>query len=95
MWYDFIMKHPVVQQAVQLGVKGRLVLPAGVRRVLRLREGDRLLLRLWDDGVIELVKAEEVVLGSKGLLQRLYPALKEKALAQELIQERRRAARQE
>ncbi|MCL6528414.1 MAG: AbrB/MazE/SpoVT family DNA-binding domain-containing protein [Thermaceae bacterium] len=49
------MKHPVVQQAVQLGVKGRLVLPAGVRRVLRLQEGDRLLLRLRDDGVIELV----------------------------------------
>ena len=79
------MKHPVVQQAVQLGVKGRLVLPAGVRRALRLR----------GDGVIELVKAEEVVLASKGLLQRLSPALKGRALAQELIQERRREALQE
>jgi AbrB family looped-hinge helix DNA binding protein len=95
MWYDFIMKHPVVQQAVQLGVKGRLVLPAGVRKALQLQEGDRLLLRLRNDGVIELAKAKEVVLGSKGLLQRLYPALKGKTLAQELIQERRREARQE
>jgi len=85
MWHDSIMKHPVVQQAVQLGVKGRLVLPAGVRRALRLR----------GDGVIELVKAEEVVLASKGLLQRLSPALKGRALAQELIQERRREALQE
>lgn len=89
------MKHPVVQQAVQLGVKGRLVLPAGVRKALQLQEGDRLLLRLRNDGVIELAKAKEVVLGSKGLLQRLYPALKGKTLAQELIQERRREARQE
>jgi len=95
MWYDSIMKHPVVQQAVQLGVKGRLVLPAGVRKALQLQEGDRLLLRLRNDGVIELAKAKEVVLGSKGLLQRLYPALKGKTLAQELIQERRREARQE
>lgn len=95
MWYDSIMKHPVVQKAVQLGVKGRLVLPAGVRKVLQLREGDRLLLQLRDDGVIELVKAEEVVRGSKGLLKRLYPALKGKTLARELIQERRREARQE
>ncbi|GEM87995.1 AbrB/MazE/SpoVT family DNA-binding domain-containing protein [Meiothermus granaticius] len=89
------MKHSVVQQAVQLGVKGRLVLPAGVRRALRLQEGDRLLLRLRDDGVIELVKAQEVVLGNKGLLQRLYPVLRGKTLAQELIQERRREAQQE
>jgi|YNPBryunderm2012_1023409.scaffolds.fasta_scaffold10001_3 AbrB family looped-hinge helix DNA binding protein len=95
MWYDSIMKHPVVQQAVQLGVKGRLVLPAGVRKALQLQEGDRLLLRLRNDGVIELAKAKEVVLGSKGLLQRLYPALKGKTLAQELIQERRREALQE
>lgn len=89
------MKHPVVQQAIQLGIKGRMVLPARVRRVLRLREGDRLLLRLRDDGVIELVKAEEVVRGSKGLLQRLYPMPKGKTLAQELIQERRKEALQE
>lgn len=80
------MKHPVVQQAVQLGVKGRLVLPAGVRKALQLQEGDRLLLRLRNDGVIELAKAKEVVLGSKGLLQRLYPALKGKTLAQEPIE---------
>jgi AbrB family looped-hinge helix DNA binding protein len=82
------MKH----QTVQLGVKGRLVLPAKLRRALRLREGDRVLLRLREDGVIELVKVEEVVMGNKGLLQRLYPDLKEKALAEELIRERRREA---
>lgn len=82
------MKH----QTVQLGVKGRLVLPAKLRRALRLREGDRVLLKLREDGVIELVKVEEVVMGNKGLLQRLYPDLKEKALAEELIRERRREA---
>jgi AbrB family looped-hinge helix DNA binding protein len=89
--YDTNVKHPVVPQAV----KGRLVLPAGVRKVLQLREGDRLLLRLRDDGVIELVKAEDIAMGSKGLLKRLYPALKGNTLARELNQERRREALQE
>lgn len=72
-----------------------MVLPAAVCKALGLQEGDRLVLRLREDGVIEFVGAREVVQGSKGLLGRLYPALKGKALAQELIQHRRSEALQE
>ncbi|WP_027881226.1 AbrB/MazE/SpoVT family DNA-binding domain-containing protein [Meiothermus rufus] len=89
------MGHISIQHTIQLGVRGRLVLPAAVRRALGLREGDRLVLRLREDGVIELVGAREVVRESKGLLGRLYPDLKGKALAQELLQDRRREALQE
>lgn len=89
------MGHISIQHSVQLGVRGRLVLPAAVRKTLGLREGDRLVIRLREDGVIELVGAREVVQGSKGLLGRLYPALKGKALAQELIEDRRKEALQE
>lgn len=95
VWYILDMGHVSIQHSVQLGVRGRLVLPASVRKALGLQEGDRLVLRLREDGVIELVGAREVVQGSKGLLGRLYPALKGKALAQELMEDRRREALQE
>lgn len=89
------MGHISIQHSVQLGVRGRLVLPAAVRKTLGLREGDRLVIRLREDGVIELVGVREVVQGSKGLLGRLYPALKGKSLAQGLIEDRRKEALQE
>ncbi len=94
-WYILDMEHVSIQRSIQLGVRGRLVLPAAFRKALGLQEGDRLVLRLREDGVIEMVGAREVVQGSKGLLGRLYPDLKGKALVEELIQDRRREALQE
>jgi AbrB family looped-hinge helix DNA binding protein len=76
---------------VQLGERGRLVLPSPVRRELGLERGDRLLLSV-EDGAVRLVSAQEVARRCHGLLADKYPG---RSLADELIVERREETRRE
>ena len=73
---------------IRLGDRGRLVLPAVVRRQLQLRAGERLLLTV-DSGSIHLVPARLQVREARGIYRHLAP---KRSLADELIAERRAEA---
>jgi AbrB family looped-hinge helix DNA binding protein len=77
---------------VELGDRGRLVLPADIRRRLGLEEGERLLLTLEGEGDLRLVSLREQVRRLRGLLKDVAPG---RDLAGELVEERREEARRE
>lgn len=78
--------------AVTLGDRGRLVLPASLRRQLSLRTGDRLIFAVEEDGSVRLITAREQARALRGLFQALAPG---RSLADELIAERREEDRRE
>jgi len=71
-----------------LGERGRLVLPALLRRRLDLHPGDRLIVTVDGDGGFRVVSAREQARRLCGLYQDLAPG---RSLADELIAERREA----
>ncbi len=77
--------------AVNIGKQGRLVIPAALRRSLDLHEGDKLIAR-EENGRLILEKREIVGQRLKSLLAHLP---KERSVVDELIAERREAAKQE
>jgi AbrB family looped-hinge helix DNA binding protein len=77
---------------VQLGERGRLVLPSAVRRRLDLHPGDRLVITVEPDGDLRMRSAREVVRRFRGSLRELTAG---RSLADELIAERRQEARRE
>jgi AbrB family looped-hinge helix DNA binding protein len=78
--------------AVTLGDRGRLVLPASLRRRLRLQTGDRLILNVEAGGGLNLVPAREQARALRGLFQDLAAG---RSLVDELIEERREEAARE
>lgn len=89
MWHTVDMSH--VRYTVQLGERGRLVLPAPLRRELGLEEGAHLVLELEGNSV-RLVSARDVVDGARGLLA---DEESERDLVDELLAERRDEAARE
>ena len=89
--YDLQMAHSTDQNprldaiSLRLGDRGRLVLPAAVRRRLQLHAGERLILVVQRTG-IRIVTARQAVHQTRGIYRRLAP---ERSLAKELIAERR------
>lgn len=75
---------------LQLGAKGRLVLPAGVRKHLNLQQGDRLMLNLETDGSMRLVSLRYQIKQLRGLLKA--PS---RNVVNEFIQKRREEAQHE
>lgn len=88
--------RPVTQQAVtytlQLGAKGRVVIPATLRKQLDLREGDYLVLKLEPDDSLRLVSLKAQVKKLRGVLKPAVPAC---SSVEKLIQIRREEARRE
>jgi len=82
----------VPRYTVQLGARGRIVLPAEVRRRFDLKEGDRLV--LVEDGprTLRLISARDLVAELRGSLQ---PWTEGRSLVDELSASRRRAASRE
>lgn len=80
------------QFALHLGARGRLVLPAPIRKRLGLKEGDRLVLTLEPDGTLRLASLREQVKKLRGLLKNLAPG---RSLVDELIRDRRAEAARE
>lgn len=80
------------QYALHLGARGRLILPAPVRKRLGLKEGDRLVLTLEPDGTLRLASLREQVRKLRGLLKDLAPG---RSLVDELIRDRRGEAARE
>lgn len=75
----------------QLGKRGRLVLPAPLRRALGLEEGDQFVLEL-EDGTVRLVPARTIAGRFQGAFRGRYGG---RSLADELLAERREEAARE
>ncbi len=90
-WYDSRMDH-TPSFSVVLGDRGRLVLPAPLRRCLDLQPGERLIVRVDPEGGFRVFSARDLARRSRGLYRDLAPG---RSLADELIAERREEARRE
>ena len=88
-WYSWHM-GTTDQFPVRLGKRGRLVLPALLRRRLGLDAGERLLLTVDGEGGFRAISAREQARQLRGLYRHLAPG---RSLADELIAERRQEAR--
>lgn len=88
LWYVLTVAHRSTEDhyPLQLGARGRIVLPAPVRRRLDLHPGDRLILTLKGPGEVLLTRAEEAARSGRGLLKA---AAGNRSLVDELIAERR------
>jgi AbrB family looped-hinge helix DNA binding protein len=82
----------IQRYAVALGERGRLVLPAQLRRRLDLHPGDRLILTVEPEGSFRVVAARAQAWRFHGLYRDLAPC---RSLAHELIAERREEAQRE
>jgi len=80
---------------VHLDQRGRLVLPSEVRRRLKLKQGDTLILAIEADGAIRLITPKEAARRSRGILRRLAPSAAGRCLSEELIRDRREEAAHE
>jgi AbrB family looped-hinge helix DNA binding protein len=80
------------QYTITLGDRGRLVLPASLRRRLSLQTGDRLILTVDPQGGFRIVSAREQARKLRGIFRDLAPG---RSLVDELIAERREEARRE
>jgi AbrB family looped-hinge helix DNA binding protein len=76
---------------VELGDRGRIVLPAQLRHRLQLNRGDQLIVT-EEDGAIILVSMRDRARRARGLLRDLAP---KRSLADDLIAERRAEAHKE
>ncbi|HEV2013286.1 MAG TPA: AbrB/MazE/SpoVT family DNA-binding domain-containing protein [Candidatus Dormibacteraeota bacterium] len=77
---------------VQLGDRGRLVLPAEIRKQLNLREGDELLVTVQPDGSLRLTSPRLAVRETRGLYRA---QARHRSLVDELIADRRAEAKRE
>jgi AbrB family looped-hinge helix DNA binding protein len=78
--------------AVTMADRGRLVLPAEVREQLKIKEGDRLTLRVGPDGTLTMQTAAVFARSLRGMFKHLAPG---RSLVDDLIAERRREAAME
>jgi AbrB family looped-hinge helix DNA binding protein len=73
-------------QSVEVGPKGRVVIPVAVRRELGIREGTELVVLVEDGSVVMLLRTEV-----KRRLRRMFAGVKT-SLSAELLADRRREA---
>jgi AbrB family looped-hinge helix DNA binding protein len=78
--------------AVDVADRGRVVLPAGLRRDLGIHTGDRFTVTVDDDGSLRLTRRIDIVKRLRGVYRQLAPG---RSLADELIAERRREAKRD
>jgi AbrB family looped-hinge helix DNA binding protein len=77
---------------ITLDRRGRITVPATLRKRLDLKPGDRLILNLDAEGGFRVVSAREVARRCRGMYRDLAPG---RSLVDELIAERREEARRE
>ena len=92
--YDLEMAHKLDRDrcTMTLGARGRLVLPADVRRRLSLDEGSRLLLVVHEDRSLTLLPFATIARNARGLFKDFAPG---RCLSEELIAGRRAEAARE
>jgi len=79
------------ENEVQIGAQGRVVIPAALRKALKLKPGDRLILHREGDRIV-LERRESI---ERRLWEMFEHIPREVSLVDELIAERREAARRE
>jgi AbrB family looped-hinge helix DNA binding protein len=84
--------HP--QHHVHLGPRGRLVLPAPVRRHLGLQDGDCLVLSI-EDHAVRLVSARHIARTTRGFLRTFLGEAARESLVEDLLRQRRAEAQQD
>lgn len=89
LWYIHVMSHKE-RFSLVLGDRGRIVLPAKVRRHLRIEQGDPLVLVVEDGGRISITSLRERARRARGLFRK---QTRGRDLAAELIEERRKEAK--
>jgi AbrB family looped-hinge helix DNA binding protein len=85
------MAENTLNNEVQIGAQGRLVIPAALRKALHLEPGDRLIARKVGDSLV-LEKREVII---KRLQDRFSHIPREVSLVDELIEDRREEADKE
>ena len=88
-------KTTPVWYPLRVGDRGRVVLPAELRERLDISENDRLLARIEEDGSLRIITTRAAWGSVQGILNRMYPHLEGRSLADELIAERRAEAARE
>jgi len=74
---------------IHLDAEGRLTLPESIRQQMGLVEGDRLVLTIAAEGVLQLVSRQQQIKKLRGILKNPEPT---KSVVDELIQERHQEA---
>jgi AbrB family looped-hinge helix DNA binding protein len=88
MWYNSVMAHKIENGrcTLTLGARGRIVLPAEVCRLLELKEGDGIILKVEKDRRLTLFSVASAVRSVRGMYKHLNAG---GSMADELIRERR------
>jgi AbrB family looped-hinge helix DNA binding protein len=86
------MKSVILDDRVTLNENGRIVIPSAMRKALKVKPGDELLLHM-EDGEVHVTTYARRIRKAQELLRRSVPA--GVSLADELIAERREAAKRE
>jgi AbrB family looped-hinge helix DNA binding protein len=63
--------EPPEQYTIRAGERGRLVLPASLRKRIGLQEGDRLVITVEVDNSLRLVSLSQQVQKAQGLFKRM------------------------
>ena len=77
------------EESISLDAEGRLTLPESVRQKLGLSAGDRLILSVSEEGVLQLVSLKHQVDSLRGILTNPNPG---QSVVDEFIQERHQSA---
>ena len=86
------MANVILDDRVKLNENGRIVIPAAMREALQVKPGDELLLHL-EDGELHVTTRMQRIRRAQELVRRYVP--EGVSLADELIAERREAAKRE
>lgn len=86
------MKDVILDDRVTVNENGRIVIPAAMRSALKVKPGDELLLH-YENGSVQITTRMWRIAEAQELVRRYIP--KGVSLADELIAERREAAKRE
>ena len=86
------MNKPLMENVTKLGKGGRIVIPAAMRKLIGVSEGDELILR-YRDGRLEVMTVRQAVQEAQNLGSRFGP--EDRRLVDELLAERRAEAERE
>jgi AbrB family looped-hinge helix DNA binding protein len=89
MWYSIVMDN---ETRLRVNENGRVVIPASFRKALGINPGDEVLLRLEEDELRIISQKHRLARARRLVRKYIKPG---RSLADELIAERRDAARKE